>query len=112
MTESLKSFFDNLPRNHWSSIVIAVLSVIFIVYSIYFYFSKEGKDERGKKIISTASFISFIITVILISILNNFSTLFEIVSKSHLAFNWILNFFVLVISGVEAIGILILKNIK
>lgn len=112
MTETLRSFFDNLPRNHWSSILIAVLSVAFIVYSIYFYFSKEGKDERGKKIISTASFISFIVTVVLMSILNNNAAVFEIISKNELSFNWILNFFVLLISGVEAIGILILRRLK
>ena len=108
MIESLKSFFDNLPVNHWSSLVIFALSITFIVYSFYFFFSKEGKDERGKKIISTASFISFVVTlIILFSISNLF---YDVASYNELAFSWILNFAVLIIASTEAIGILILKK--
>lgn len=110
MTESLKSFFDNLPINHWSSILIAVLSIVFVVYAIYFYFSKEGKDERGKKIISTASFISFIVTVILLVVLNNF--FYDIAAYNTTSYSWILNLVVMLIAGVEAISIFILKKIK
>ncbi|MGX7150719.1 hypothetical protein [Enterococcus ureasiticus] len=108
MTESLKSFFDNLPTNHWSTLVIALLSIIFIVYSLYFYFSKEGKDERGKKIISTASFIAFIVTMILLFALSNL--FYDIASYNQSSYSWILNLAVLIISGTEAIGIFILKK--
>ncbi|OTN88217.1 hypothetical protein A5819_000669 [Enterococcus sp. 7E2_DIV0204] len=108
MTESLKSFFDNLPINHWSSLVVVVLSILFIIYSVYFFFSKEGKDERGKKIISTASFISFIITLIILFALSNL--FYDIASYNELAYSWILNFAVLLISGTEAICIMILKK--
>jgi magnesium-transporting ATPase (P-type) len=110
MTESLKSFFDSLPVNHWSSIVIIVLSIVFIVYSVYFFFSKEGKDERGKKIISTASFIAFIVTILLLAILNNF--FYEVAISTTNAYSWILNLIVMLISGTEAISILILKKIN
>lgn len=108
MTESLKSFFDNLPVNHWSSLLIFALSIIFIVYSIYFFFSKEGKDERGKKILSTASFIAFLLTMILLIILNNF--FYDLAVYNTVAYSWILNFVVLLISGTEAISIFILKK--
>lgn len=108
MTESLRSFFDNLPVNHWSSFLIIGLSLIFIVYSIYFFISKEGKDERGKKIISTASFISFIVTIILLFILG--TTMYTIVSYNQTSYYWIINLVLLVISGTEAFGIMILKR--
>ena len=110
MTESLKSFFDNLPVNHWSSLLVFILSLIFIVYSVYFFFSKEGKDERGKKIISTASFISFIVGLVLIGILNNFFQ--DVATHSPTSYSWLLNFLVFLISGTEAIGILILRKLK
>lgn len=108
MIESLKSFFDNLPVNHWSSLVVVILSIVFIVYSVYFFFSKEGKDERGKKIISTASFISFIVTLVILFSLSNL--FYEVASYNELAYSWILNFAVLIISSAEAIGIMILKK--
>lgn len=110
MTESLKSFFDNLPVNHWSSLVVVLLSIVFIGYSVYFFFSKEGKDERGKKIISTASFISFIVTLVILFLLNNL--FYEIASYNELTYSWILNIVVLIISGTEAIGILILRKLN
>ncbi|MGX7203262.1 hypothetical protein ACWOD8_13425 [Enterococcus plantarum] len=81
---------------------------MFIVYSVYFFFSKEGKDERGKKIISAASFISFIITLIILFALSNL--FYDIASYNELAYSWILNFAVLIISGTEAICIMILKK--
>lgn len=108
MTESLKSFFDNLPVNHWSSFLIIGLSLIFIVYSVYFFFSKEGKDERGKKIISTASFISFIVTIILLFILG--TTLYDVVAYNQVSYYWMINLVLLLISGTEAFGIMILKK--
>ncbi|MBO0470624.1 hypothetical protein JZO66_08695 [Enterococcus sp. DIV0242_7C1] len=108
MIESLKSFFDNLPVNHWSSFLIIGLSLIFIIYSVYFFFSKEGKDERGKKIISTASFISFIVTIVLLFILG--TTLYDIVAYNQVSYYWMINLVLLIISGVEAFGIMILKK--
>ncbi|ALS02939.1 hypothetical protein ATZ33_16595 [Enterococcus silesiacus] len=108
MTESLKSFFDNLPVNHWSSFLIIGLSLIFIIYSVYFFFSKEGKDERGKKIISTASFISFIVTIILLFILG--TTLYDVVAYNQVSYYWMINLVLLLISGTEAFGIMILKK--
>ncbi|MTD38387.1 hypothetical protein GIX45_07075 [Erwinia sp. CPCC 100877] len=110
MTESLKSFFDAMPVNHWSSIVVLLFSIVFIVYSVYFFFSKEGKDERGKKIISTASFIAFIVTILLLAILNNF--FYDIAVYNTTAYSWILNLTVLLISGTEAISIFILRKTK
>ncbi|MBM7689397.1 hypothetical protein BCR24_10570 [Enterococcus ureilyticus] len=110
MTESLKSFFDDLPVNHWSSFLIIGLSLIFIIYSVYFFFSKEGKDERGKKIISTASFISFIVTMITIFILGNF--FYDVASSSVNAYSWLLNFMLVIISGSNVISILILRKLN
>ncbi|MFK4566569.1 hypothetical protein [Enterococcus sp. UD-01] len=110
MIESLKSFFDTMPVNHWSSIIIVILSIIFIIYSVYFFFSKEGKDERGKKIISTASFIAFILAILLLGIMNNF--FYDVAVYSTTAYSWILNLMVMLISGTEAISILILKKIN
>lgn len=110
MTESLKSFFDNLPVNHWSSLVVALLSILCIGYSVYFFFSKEGQDERGKKIISTASFVSFIVTLVILFILNNL--LYEVVSYNELTYSWVLNIVVLIISATEAIGILLLRKLN
>jgi heme/copper-type cytochrome/quinol oxidase subunit 2 len=110
MTESLNSFFDTMPVNHWSSVAIFILSIVFIVYSVYFFFSKEGKDERGKKIISTASFISFIIAILLLGIMNNF--FYDVAVHSTTSYSWILNLMVMLISGTETISILILKKLN
>ncbi|MGX7265780.1 hypothetical protein [Enterococcus crotali] len=110
MTESLKSFFDNLPVNHWSSLLIVILSIVFIGYSVYFFFSKEGKDERGEKIMSKASFVTFIVTFILLAVLNN--VFYDIATYSATSYSWLLNLVVFLISGTQAVGILILRKIK
>lgn len=109
MTGSLKSFFDYLPVNHWSSLLIIILSIVFIAYSVYFFFSKEGKDERGKKIISTASFISFIVTMVTIFILGNF--FYDVASSSVIAYSWLLNFMLVIISGSNVISLFVLRRL-
>lgn len=59
MTESLITFFQTMPVNHWSSFVVVTIALIFIAYTVYFFFSKEGKDERGKHIYFHSLFCIF-----------------------------------------------------
>lgn len=108
MTESLINFFSNMPINHWSSVIICILALMSIAYTVYFFFSKEGKDERGKHIISTAGFISFIITVVLIFIYGNL--FYKIATSSLMAYSWLLNSMLLIVSCSNSLSILILKK--
>lgn len=108
MTDSVMTFFEKLPVNHWSSLIIAILSILFIVYSVYFYFSKEGNDERGERILSKASFNSFIITIALLFILNNF--FFDIAIYDTSAYSWLLNLVVFIVTATECLSIFVLKK--
>ncbi|MBP1046837.1 hypothetical protein I6N96_11215 [Enterococcus sp. BWM-S5] len=109
MTDSLTNFFDNLPVNHWSSLLVGALSLVFFVYSIYFFFSKEGKDERGRKILATASFTAFIVTVVALFTFN--IVFYEVATHSSTAYSWMMNFIMLIVSATEALMITSLKKV-
>ncbi|WP_086350044.1 hypothetical protein [Candidatus Enterococcus clewellii] len=109
MTTSLTNFFDNLPVNHWSSLLVGVLSLAFFIYSIYFFFSKEGKDERGRKILATASFTAFVVTVAALFVFN--IMFYEVATHSSNAYSWMMNLIMLIVSATEALMITSLKKV-
>lgn len=105
----MKEFLENLPVNHWSTIIVLVAIAVSLFYIIFFYFSKEGKDERGRGIFASASAITFILMLVFAITLDINADSWIVSSK---VFKYINNFQLAVLFLCQSISIFVLKKIR